>query len=317
MSNGVFVAGACLLGACVGSFLNVVIYRVPREQFFGLGNRSVCPHCRARIAVYDNLPVVSWLALRGRARCCGVRIGVRYPLVELLTALAFTALVLAPPFPTPPGMPGLAILAFALHAYFLAVLIACSFIDAEFTILPDVLTIPAMVVGPLGALLVPGIAGSFQVRDLEPATNSLLWSLTGLAVGFGMVAAVRSGGTLLFRREAMGFGDVKLMGAVGAFLGPTKVVLVFFLGCVLGAVGGIVHRLLTRQATVPFGPFLAAAAAVTLFAGEPILGFLRVQVFQAWPDWLNRHPSGPWVLAAMSFVCVLLLIVLIRRGRRL
>ena len=116
MSNGVWVAGACLLGACVGSFLNVVIHRVPRDQFLSLGVRSVCPNCRQPIAAWDNVPVLSWLLLRGRARCCGARIRVRYPVVELLTAAAFGALALAPPFVPPPSAPALGPVAFALHA---------------------------------------------------------------------------------------------------------------------------------------------------------------------------------------------------------
>jgi leader peptidase (prepilin peptidase)/N-methyltransferase len=317
MANGAVVAGACLLGACVGSFLNVVIHRVPRRQFFALGSRSVCPACGARIGLRDNVPVLSWLLLRGRARCCGAPIRARYPIVEATTALAFGVLAAMPPYVPPPDVPGLALVAFALHAWFLSVLIACSFIDAEFTILPDVLTIPTMVVGCVGALLVPGLAGTFPARDLAPATASLLWSAAGLAAGFGLTAAVRSGGSLLFRREAMGFGDVKLMGAVGAFVGPVDVLLVFFLGCVLGAAGGVLHRLATGQATVPFGPFLAAGAALVLLWGDAVRAFVDAQLFRAWPDWLARNAAGPWLLAALSLVCVLLLIVLIRRGRRL
>ena len=314
MVDGMFLAAAILLGACVGSFLNVVIYRVPAGTFFAKGHRSACPRCGARIAWYDNLPVLSWLALRARARCCGARIAWRYPLVELTTAAAFGLLFALPPSGltfTEANPSGTALLAFALHAWFVATLIACTFIDIDHRILPDVLTIPGMVVGCIGALLVPGLAGVFAEPGLQPAVGSLLYSLAGLGVGFGVTWLVRVSAQWLFRKEAMGFGDVKFMGAIGAFLGPSNVLLAFLLACVLGAVGGVAHRLATGDAYVPFGPFLAGGAVLALFANRPLNEFL----FITWPEWQRREASSPWVLLSVAVVCVVLLFVLIRRGR--
>jgi leader peptidase (prepilin peptidase)/N-methyltransferase len=312
--DSVLLVGVILLGACVGSFLNVVILRLPHGVMFTRGRRSRCPACGTRIAWYDNLPVLSWFLLRGRCRSCRARISPRYPLVELLGALAFAALWLWPPSglllraPIDDAAP---LLALAFHGWFVAFLIASTFIDIDHRILPDALNFPTIAIGLLGALLVPGLAGSLDSPGIEPAVASLAWSAFGVATGAASTYGIRLVASHLFRKEAMGLGDVKFMAAIGAFVGPRDVLLVFLLASALGAVLGTVHRLLTKDAYVPFGPFLAAGASVMLFAGRTVVEFVTV----TWPEWQARHVSSPWLLAAIAVLCLVSLYVLVRRGR--
>ena len=315
-TSTVYVSAAALLGAIVGSFLNVVIYRLPHGTFFSGGSRSVCanPECRAPIAWHDNVPVLGWLWLRGRARCCGARISVRYPLVEALTAALFLLLWVLPPGPVGPlagdRLVPTGLLAFAFYAFFVSNLVANSFIDVDHRILPDVLTKSGMAAGLLGSVLVPGLAGRFGIVGLAPAVDSLVFSGVGLVAGFGITWAIRALARAAFAKEAMGFGDVKLMGAIGAFLGWSDVLLTFFVGCVLGAVVGVVHRWLTKDAYICFGPFLAAGALIVLFAGDSLL-----RVLASLQEWQVTSPAAPWVVAAFTAVSTVLLIVLVRRGR--
>ena len=314
-TEAVLVTSATLLGAIVGSFLNVVIYRLPAGTFWSAGARSVCanPECEAPVPAYLNLPIVGWMWLRGRAKCCGFRLSPRYPLVEALTALLFFLLWMYPPY-RPAFIDGqwdwMGLTSFVLFAFFAANLIANTFIDIDHRILPDVLTKSGMVVGVVGALIVPGLAGRFELASLSPRQDSVLFSLVGLAVGYGATQSVRLSAQWLFRKEAMGFGDVKLMGAIGAFLGWEDVLLTFFVGCVLGAVIGVVHRLLTDDAYIAFGPFLAGGAVITLFVGDSIR-----EGFAAWQHWQQTSPYAMHIVLGGSVVSLILLVVLIRRGR--
>lgn len=305
------ITGA-LLGACVGSFLNVVIWRLPRGAFLADGARSICPHCRAPIPWYRNVPILSWLLLRGRAACCGVPIASRYLLVEVLTASLFWVLVRWPPshLPAwPPNWEGTA--AFVLHAFLVAVLVACTFIDIDHQILPDRLTKPGMVVGVAGALVVPEAYGLVPVPSLSVANQHFLFSVLGLLAGFGSTWGVRALASALFRKEAMGRGDVKFMGAIGAFLGWQSVLLTFFLGCVYGAVGGVLHRAITGHAYICFGPFLAAGALTSLFFGEQVTVFL----LDTWPRWQETHPIAPVLMLSVAGLALIALFFIIRRGR--
>lgn len=305
--------GAGVLGAIVGSFLNVVIYRLPAGEFWKKGSRSVCPACGARIPARHNLPVLSWLLLGGRARCCGARISPRYLVVEALTAALFAAAWQWPPsglafraeHPDPT-----ALLAFAFHAWFLAALVAASFIDVDHRILPDAITKPTMVLGCVGALLVPGLAGRFELRGASPAVDSLLFSVVGMSVGAGLTYAIRWIAGVVFRKPAMGFGDVKLMAAIGAFLGWEKVLLAFFLGCLLGAVVGVVHRRITGDPYIFFGPFLALGAVLSMFGSDAVLRGLA-----ALQEWQRTSREAPWIVGFTGLLSVLLLFVLVRRGR--
>jgi len=211
------VAFVLLFGALVGSFLNVVIARVPSGESI-VRPRSRCPACRTPIAWFDNVPVVSWLVLRGRCRSCRAAIPVRYPLVELLGAgaayLAWWRHGLSPA--------AAAELAFAL------LLVALSFIDLDTWLLPHALTIPLLVLG-LGANAV-GIG----------AAPSLASSALGAVIGFASFALVSLAGARLLRREALGFGDVILLAALGAWLGALALVPIVLLSSIQGSVIGLV-----------------------------------------------------------------------------
>lgn len=308
MLDSILLVAVILLGSCVGSFLNVVIYRLPEGTFFSKGSRSRCPHCGGAIPWFDNVPMISWLLLLGRARCCGNRISLRYPLVEALTAGLMLALWLR--FMGPESL-GLARdwYRLALLTWFLVFLVACTFIDIDHRILPDVLTKPTMVVGCLGAVLVPGLAGGPSLIPEKPVPNSLLQAVVGLLTGFGLTWAVRAGASKVFGREAMGFGDVKFMAAIGAFVGMDGALVTFFLGTLFGAGYGIFHKWVTGEPEVFFGPFLACGAAVTVFFKQEILVF----VTETWPTWqATLHPS---VMLAVMVVCMVFILVLIKRGR--
>lgn len=311
--NAVLLIGAGVLGAIVGSFLNVVIYRLPAGEFWKKGSRSVCPACGVRIPARHNVPVFSWLLLGGRARCCGARISPRYFVVEVLTAGLFLAVWQWPPsgyafrvdHPDPTGL-----LAFAFHAWFLAALVAASFIDIDHRILPDAITKSTMVVGCVGALLVPGLAGRFELPGALPGLDSLLFSLVGMATGAGLTYAIRASAGIVFRKPAMGLGDVKLMGAIGAFLGWERVLMAFFLGCLLGAVVGMVHRRVTGDPYIFFGPFLALGAVLALFGSKALLHGL-----EALQEWQRTTREAPWIVGSAGLLSIVLLFVLVRRGR--
>ena len=320
MGTAVFVSVAALFGGCVGSFLNVVIYRLQREdpRQRSLGGRSHCPHCGALIRWFDNVPVAAWLWLRGRGRCCGKPISVRYPLVEMLTAGLFAALACWSPFAasllnaSPPYTIDLVAAAgLLLQAVFVALLVALSGIDLDTRLLPDVLTKPGMALGLLGGLW-PGIAGALSTDASTPlALRTLLASLAGCLVGGGATWLIRAVGSAVFRREAMGFGDVKLMGMVGAFLGWQAALLTMFLGCLFGAVIGGLGAVSGRGTVIPFGPYLALGAVTSLFLREPIVTL----VFTTWPEWQRRNPSSQAWLVAFATGSLLLLFFVVRRGR--
>ena len=323
MATVVFEVGATLLGACVGSFLNVVVHRLPHDDPTkrSLGGRSHCPHCGVQIRWYDNLPVFGWLLLRGRARCCGQRIALRYPLVELLTALLFLAITLWSPWNLPIAIdeaggysvdPARAV-GYGLHLLFVSLLVACTFIDFDKQILPDALTKPGMAIGVFAGIY-PGLAGPISNEASTPlALRTLLASVLGLAVGVGITWGIRALGSRVFRKEAMGLGDVKFLGMIGAFLGWQGALLTMFLGCVAGAVvGGIAAVRGGLGLRIPFGPYLALGALISLFAQESILVFL----FDTWPEWQRRNPSSQFLLLGLALLSLFALFVLVRRGRR-
>jgi leader peptidase (prepilin peptidase)/N-methyltransferase len=276
---------AALLGAVVGSFLNVVIARVPAGQSV-VRPRSRCPRCETPIAWYDNVPIVSWIVLRGRCRVCAEAISVRYPLVEALgvaaALLAWWRHGLSP--------------AAAVELLLIADLVALTFIDLDTWLLPHGLTWPLIAAGVVAAAL-----------GLTPAP-SLASSLWGAGAGFAAFAAVSFLGERLFRRPALGFGDVFLLSGIGAFLGVKALLPVVLLASSQGAIVGLLLMALGRMPrdpeapaapesptpgeaapsaadaaahAVPFGPFLALAAVEWLYLGGliartiPALGLFR------------------------------------------
>ena len=259
-----------LFGLCVGSFLNVCIHRLPQGQSV-VRPRSRCPRCGHAIAAYDNIPVLSYLVLRGRCRNCRARISPHYPLVELLTGL--TLLLVYDSFDL-----SIAGLKAALLASALIVLV---FTDLHDRILPDRITLPGIGVGLLFALWLPiddntaALLCRWLAGDYPPAvTASLVNALLGAALGAGILYGL---GELWYRLrgvEAMGLGDVKMMAMVGVFLGPKLTMLTLLLGSLAGSILGSLFILLARKDAkyeLPFGSFLGVAALVALFWGTLLI----------------------------------------------
>ena len=246
-----------MLGLIVGSYLNVVIYRLP----LGISTvlpRSRCPACGAAIRAWDNVPVVSFLLLRGRCRACGARISPRYPLIEGATALLFLGSFLR--FGISWGA--------VAGALFCALMVALAMIDLGHMMLPDVLTWPGIAAGillqPLVAWAWPG-AGPWR---------ALAGGVLGAAAGGGILLAVWGGWYLLRHEEGMGLGDVKMLAAIGAFLGWRGVLVSLFFGALSGAIVGLgvmAWRGGDLKSKLPFGTFLALGGLVALFAGERIV----------------------------------------------
>jgi len=266
------------LGLCIGSFLNVCIYRLPRDMSL-MRPGSHCPSCNEPIAWYDNIPVLSWAALGGLCRRCGVLISPRYLLVELLTGCVFVwayAVHRAAPVDAPmheiAGLGAALVLAPAL--------IVASFVDIERMMIPDEISIGGMYVGPLLCAIFPQIiphdpylTGWLLTLLHAPQSAHLTGvtaSLIGMALGAASIYAAGLFGKALFHKEAMGFGDVKLMGMAGAFVGWQGVLLAFFVACLLGAAVGIVVLVRRRDTHIPFGPYLAAGTLIVMLHQQQV-----------------------------------------------
>jgi leader peptidase (prepilin peptidase)/N-methyltransferase len=233
------------VGLVVGSYLNVVIHRLPRQESTVLP-RSRCPHCGVIIRARDNLPLVSFLLLRGRCRNCGAPISWRYPAIEALTAALFVACVEA--F----GVSWQGVTA----AGFAAAMVALAGIDLEHFLLPDVITLPGIAIGLLIALFADWI----HPRE----------ALLGALLGGGALWLLAQAWVVLRHEEGMGLGDVKMLALIGAFLGWHGVIVTVFLGSLAGAIFGLTLIALGRLdlgSRLPFGVFLAGGALVALFAG--------------------------------------------------
>lgn len=238
-----------VFGAMVGSFLNVCIHRLPKEESV-VRPGSHCPKCGTPIRFYDNIPLVSYLLLRGRCRYCQTSISIQYPIVEAMTALSSLSLFIT--FG--------ASLSFLYYFLFVAALIVITVIDLHHQIIPDVISLPGIVIGVLGSLIIPQIT---------------LWtSLIGMLAGGGSLFLVATVYQWLFKREGMGGGDVKLLAMIGAFLGWKAVILTIFLSSFIGSVVGITAMLIKGKDfkyAIPFGPFLALGAVMSLFWGESLI----------------------------------------------
>jgi leader peptidase (prepilin peptidase)/N-methyltransferase len=271
-----FPLWAALFGACIGSFLNVCIYRIPKGESV-VRPRSHCG-CGQLIAWYDNIPVFSWLWLRGRARCCGRAFSFRYPAIEFLTAALYLACWLQ--FP-----PGKAVAGMVLCA----IVICALFIDLDHMIIPDVFTIGGAAAGLLLSMLLPALHG--QVHDfwMVASVRAGREALLGLFVGSALVLWIALFAEAILKKEAMGFGDVKYLGALGAFVGWKGAVFGMFGGAMLGCVWFIAalswKKITGRTAPatlpaetpdgqpaelglgvhVPFGPMLGVAALLYFF----------------------------------------------------
>ena len=244
------VAG--LFGLAVGSFLNVCAFRWPQDESV-IAPPSHCPACGTGIRWYDNVPVLSWLLLRGRCRSCAEPISIQYPLVELATGLIWAGMFagFGPSFEALRG------------SLFLTILFGISLTDARFYIIPDELSLGGLILGVLLAPLASGI--------------TVVESAVGAVVGFALLWLVARLGTWAFRKEAMGGGDIKMMAMVGAFLGVPRTLLTIFLGALLGSVvfGPIAMK---TKKLVPFGIFLAAGAALAYAWGDAMIRWYFVAI---------------------------------------
>lgn len=270
-----------VLGAVIGSFLNVVIHRVPRELSIVFPN-SACPRCAARIHFYDNIPILSYLILGGRCRECKARISPRYPAVEALTGVLFAAVAWHDGWSY----------ALGFDAAFVAAMLALLFIDAEHMILPNVITYPGMLFALITRLVLPYLTGPAHFDDLPQLISHLpqnypLWlvSIIGAALG-----ALAGGGSLwlmgfLWEKlrgvEAMGFGDVKMMVMVGAFLGWRLTILTIMIAALSGSLAGI-SLMIKRgsrdmQMMLPFGIFLGIGSIISLLVGTRIIDWYASQ----------------------------------------
>lgn len=244
---------AGLFGALIGSFLNVCIYRLPRQESI-VWPGSHCPFCSKPIAWYDNVPILGYLILAGRCRVCSVKIPLHYPLVEVLNTAGYLAIL----WHFGPTIEA------AVYAVLFSALLVVAGTDLSHKIIPNAVTYPGVVLGLVsGAVLLP---------------LGLLNSLIGLLVGGGILWLLAWASPYLFGKEGMGGGDIKLLAMIGAFLGWKLALMTIMIGSLVGSVVGVsllAAKVIAREEYIPFGPFLVLGAVVSLFFGMPILGWYQ------------------------------------------
>jgi len=238
-----------IFGLCVGSFLNVCIYRLPESKSI-VHPRSMCPQCGTLIRFYDNLPILSYLLLRGKCRHCQAPISFRYPVVELLSGLFAVGVLLKY---------GISLEA-AIYYTFIATLLVITFIDIDHQIIPDIITLPGIPICFVASFALP------QITYME--------SIIGILIGGGSLFMVAWLYHLLTKKEGMGGGDIKLLGMMGAIIGWQGVLFTIFVASAVGTVSGILIMLKARKSmklAVPFGPFLAIGSIAYIFFGPQLI----------------------------------------------
>jgi len=272
-----------LFGLFIGSFLNVLIYRLPIGKSPFWPTWSFCPHCRQPIAWKDNIPVVSYVVLGRKCRQCGESISARYAIVELLTGMLFL-LVFAVTF-VGRGAPWYV---FGVYALFTAALIVAVFTDIEHSIIPDEISVWGTGAALVASLIVPELHEpllAVHAKKVYVALEGLFGALAenldglaasafGLCIGAGVTLAVAWLGKAVFRRDAMGYGDVKLMALVGAMLGAKAAVFTFFLAPFIGLPVGLLMLATRKKREIPYGPYLAVMAFVAMLWLDPAIGAL-------------------------------------------
>jgi len=240
-----------ILGLIVGSFCNVCIYRIPKNESI-IYPASHCSKCRSKIKPVDNIPLLSFILLKGRCRNCKSKISIQYPMVEFLSGLIYLIIYL---------IYGLSVQTL-IYIILSSALIIIAFIDLNEQIVPDVISLPGIVTGFIISFFVPYI--------------SFINSALGVVVGGGIILIIALVGSMIFKKEAMGGGDVKLAAMMGAFLGWRYIIISLFLGFFLGALVGIflvLSKIKSKEDMVPFGPFIALGSLITLLWGEKIIAW--------------------------------------------
>ena len=251
------------IGACIGSFLNVCIYRIP-EGLSVIHPGSRCGACGAPIPFYRNVPILAWIFLRGKAACCGAPFSIRYPAIEFLTGALFLASwMLLPPSTALVGM------------LWISILIPVTFIDLDHMIIPDRFSIGGLFVGLIVSAFVPAIHGIYLDNGMIAGIQGLFTAMVGALIGSAVILWIMILAEIVLRKEALGFGDVKLMGAIGAFCGWQGAVFSLFGGAVLGTIAIAILQLVNLirpkkenadeeegmiGREIPFGPMLAAGS---------------------------------------------------------
>lgn len=262
ITEPIFLVISGIFGAIIGSFLNVVILRLPQQDKSIVYPASHCPKCSSPLLWYENIPLLSYIFLRGKCGHCKISIPLQYPIVELLMTLLSVAVIYK--------------FQFSINAagYFLfcAALLVIIFIDIEHQIIPDVISLPGIILG---------FAFSF-VSD----TVSWQSSLIGLLVGGGVLYAVAFFYLLLRKVDGMGGGDIKLLAMIGAWLGWQSLPFIIFTSSLTGSIGGFIAMFYQKKGgrtRIPFGPFLSGAALIYTFYSEKILYFLNLYISGQWP----------------------------------
>lgn len=243
-----------ILGSIVGSFLNVCIWRMPRGESV-IRPWSHCVRCNKTLPWLDNIPLLSYILLKGRCRFCKVAISFRYFLVELITAISFVYLY---------RYCGISA-EFFIYILFLCGLIVVTFIDIKHRIIPDEISVGGTMAGILLSIAYPPLQMTMSI------TTALLRSFVGAIVGGGIIYLTGLIGDFIFKKESMGGGDVKLMAMIGAFLGVKLAILTFFLAPLFGAIVGVFVKIKYKTSYIPYGPFLSLGAVISIFFGERIL----------------------------------------------
>jgi leader peptidase (prepilin peptidase)/N-methyltransferase len=260
----IFVAGLI-----VGSFLNVCIVRMPQEKSI-VKPRSHCVRCHHTIPWYDNLPLISFLLLRGRCRFCNEPFSPLYFFIELLTGLTFWAFYQYFGL-TPVLVP---------YLFMVCCFIVATVVDFQHRIIPDEISVGGLCFGLFFSLLIPGL------HDIETASldfgplilahlQSLGVSLLGVLIGGGCIYAMGILGDFLFKKESMGGGDIKLLAMIGAFMGWQMALLTFFIAPFFGAIFGIIEKIRTKDTAIAYGPFLVLGALICLFFGDPLILWIK------------------------------------------
>lgn len=257
-----------IFGLAIGSFLNVCIYRIPRKGSVASPRRSFCPHCNHTLSAFDNIPVISYIILRGKCRYCKGRISPRYFIVELLTAFLF-AMMLYRSMRLYHDIKYI-ILELLISCIFVGFLIAITFIDLEFTIIPNKLSYSGLILGLLFTITVTIVHKDYHI---------LISRIIGAFAGAGIILLIAIVGTAIFKKEAMGMGDVKLMAMIGLYLGwwPHILITLIF-ASLFGSIMGVTLIIASKKkmdSKIPFGPFLALAAVISMLYGEYIWNWYR------------------------------------------